>query len=122
MKTRIHSFLTSAVILFSAASFAASAQTAAGVAEKTTTEEFNPHWFITPQIGAAYTSGETSFSDLISPAAALYAGYRFSPAFGLRAGVSGWLEKVRGSVRATTTNGITSREISTLCFRSPTCS
>lgn len=92
MKT-IHSILASAVILFAAAPLAATAQTAAGFAEETATVEFNPHWFINPQVGAAYTVGETSFSKLISPAAAFYAGYRFSPVFSLRAGVSGWQAK-----------------------------
>lgn len=66
-----------------------------GASEVTATEVFNPHWFIQPQIGGAYTIGETSFGDLVSPAAALSAGYRFTPAFGLRVGVSGW--QARGS-------------------------
>ncbi len=73
-----------------------SAQTTVeGSAEITDQEVFNPHWFIQPQIGAAYTIGETKFADLISPAAALSAGYRFTPSFGLRVGVSGW--QARGS-------------------------
>lgn len=63
--------------------------------QSTATEVFNPHWFMQPQIGASYTLGETSFGDLVSPAAALSVGYRFTPAFGLRAGVSGW--QARGS-------------------------
>ena len=66
-----------------------------GTAEITEQEVFNPHWFIQPQVGAAYTIGETKFADLISPAAAKSAGYRFTPAFGLRVGVSGW--QARGS-------------------------
>ncbi len=66
-----------------------------GSAEITEQEVFNPHWFIQPQVGAAYTIGETKFADLISPAAAISAGYRFTPAFGLRVGVSGW--QARGS-------------------------
>lgn len=66
-----------------------------GTAEITEQEVFNPHWFIQPQVGAAYTIGETKFADLISPAAAISAGYRFTPAFGLRVGVSGW--QARGS-------------------------
>ncbi len=73
-----------------------SAQTTVeGSAEITDQEVFNPHWFIQPQIGAAYTIGETKFADLISSAAALSAGYRFTPSFGLRVGVSGW--QARGS-------------------------
>lgn len=66
-----------------------------GTAESTEQEVFNPHWFIQPQVGAAYTIGETKFADLVSPAAAISAGYRFTPAFGLRVGVSGW--QARGS-------------------------
>lgn len=55
--------------------------------------EFNPHWFLGVQAGASYTLGETDFGDLISPAAAIYAGYQFNPLFGLRAGLSGWEAK-----------------------------
>lgn len=51
---------------------------------------FNRHWYLQVQAGAAYTLGETSFGDLVSPAAALSAGYRFSPVWGLRFGLSGW--------------------------------
>ena len=46
-------------------------------------EEFDGHWFIQLQGGIGQTVGETSFGDLISPAAAL----------NLRAGVSGWEAK-----------------------------
>ena len=51
---------------------------------------FNPHWQMQLQMGAAHTIGEAGFKDLISPAAALSAGYQFTPVWGLRAGVSGW--------------------------------
>lgn len=52
---------------------------------------FNPHWSLQLQAGAGYTIGEAEkFSDLISPAAAINAGYSFSPAFTLRFGASGW--------------------------------
>lgn len=51
---------------------------------------FNPHWQMQLQMGAAHTVGEADFTDLISPAAALSAGYQFTPLWGLRAGVSGW--------------------------------
>lgn len=54
---------------------------------------FNPHWQMQAQIGAAYTVGETDFTDLISPAAALSAGYQFTPVWGMRAGLSGWQGK-----------------------------
>ncbi len=43
--------------------------------------------------GAAYTSGEAAFTQLISPAAALDLGYQISPVFGLRADISGWQGK-----------------------------
>ena len=43
--------------------------------------------------GAAYTLGEVDFGKLVSPAVALYAGHRFSPAWGLRFGLSGWQSK-----------------------------
>lgn len=56
-------------------------------------EEFDGHWFIQLQGGIGQTVGETSFGDLISPAAALNVGYKFTPVWGLRAGVSGWEAK-----------------------------
>lgn len=66
----------------------AQAQTSSG-----NSEEFRGHWFITVQGGIGQTVGETSFGDLISPAAALNFGYRFTPVWGLRAGLSGWQAK-----------------------------
>lgn len=54
---------------------------------------FNPHFFMQIQAGAAYTRGEGTFGDLISPAAALSFGYKFNPLFGIRAGVNGWQAK-----------------------------
>lgn len=57
----------------------------------TETEVFNPHFFLQLQAGGGYTVGEASkFDKLLSPAAALNFGYRFSPLFGLRIGASGW--------------------------------
>lgn len=53
-------------------------------------DEFNRHWFIQIQGGVAHTVGETSFDKLLSPSAALYAGYRFSPVWSIRAGLDGW--------------------------------
>ena len=47
-------------------------------------KDFNPYWFMQLQGGAAHTIGETSFSDLISPSAAVSFGYQFSPVFGAR--------------------------------------
>ena len=55
--------------------------------------EFVPHWFMQVQAGAAHTRGEAKFGDLISPAAAIYGGYQFTPLWGLRAGISGWQAK-----------------------------
>ena len=43
--------------------------------------------------GAALTVGETAFTKLISPSAALDLGYQISPVFGLRADISGWQGK-----------------------------
>lgn len=54
---------------------------------------FKPHWYMQVQAGVAQTVGEADFTDLLSPAAALSAGYRFTPLWGLRAGVSGWQGK-----------------------------
>lgn len=55
--------------------------------------DFNRHWYMQLQGGAAYTVGETSFKNLISPAAAISLGYQFSPVLGIRFGVSGWEAK-----------------------------
>ncbi|MDE6278476.1 MAG: OmpA family protein, partial [Paramuribaculum sp.] len=83
--------------------FAASAQTI----QRTVIEEekvvFAPHWFLQVQGGAAETLGEGAFGDLISPAAALNIGYRFSPVFSLRAGASGWQAK---GIATTTVNNV----------------
>ena len=54
------------------------------------TDEFHGHWFIGIQGGIGQTVGETSFGDLISPAAGINFGYRFTPVWGLRAGIGGW--------------------------------
>ncbi len=56
-------------------------------------EVFNPHWFIQAQGGVGATRGEADFSDLLSPAAALSAGYRFTPVVSARVGASGWQGK-----------------------------
>lgn len=57
--------------------------------------EFKPHWLMQVQVGAAHTVGEAKFTDLISPAAAVNAGYQFAPAWSVRVGVSGWQAKGR---------------------------
>ena len=52
---------------------------------------FNPHWSLQLQAGVGYTIGEAKeVKGLVSPAAAINAGYSFSPAFTLRFGASGW--------------------------------
>ena len=50
--------------------------------------EFIPHWYMGIQAGAGFTRGEVKTGDLISPAAAIYGGYQFTPLWGLRAGIS----------------------------------
>lgn len=54
---------------------------------------FKPHAFLQLQGGAAHTLGETKFMDLVSPAAALNLGYKFTPVFGMRLGATGWQGK-----------------------------
>ena len=56
--------------------------------ERTVT--FRPSLFLQPQAGVGLTVGEVSARHLVSPAVALNLGYRFTPSFGLRAGLSGW--------------------------------
>ena len=51
--------------------------------------EFNSHWFMQLQGGVGHTIGEAGFKDLLSPAAAVNFGYKFSKAFALRFGASG---------------------------------
>ena len=69
--------------------------------KKDSTLEFNPHWTLTVQGGLSYTlHGNADFKDLLSPAAAIYAGYQFTPVVGLRFGASGWESK--GAVVART--------------------
>ncbi|MDE6178529.1 MAG: OmpA family protein [Duncaniella sp.] len=88
--------IAAALALASAAALPSPTYAQAPAATQTeAAETFKPHWFLQPQAGASYTVGETSFGDLVSPAAAISAGYRFTPSFGLRAGLSGW--QARGS-------------------------
>lgn len=61
--------------------------------EENASYAFKPHWFMQAQVGAANTVGETKFTDLISPAAALNVGYKFAPVWGVRVGASGWQAK-----------------------------
>jgi outer membrane protein OmpA-like peptidoglycan-associated protein len=64
-------------------------------------KDFDPYWFMQLQGGAAHTIGETSFSDLLSPSAAVSLGYQFSPVFGARLNVNGWQGK--GAINGPTT-------------------
>ncbi|MGN0201346.1 MAG: OmpA family protein [Candidatus Cryptobacteroides sp.] len=56
-------------------------------------DDFKGYWFLQLQGGAAHTVGETDFSDLISPSAALSVGYQFTPVIGLRLNANGWQGK-----------------------------
>ena len=86
MKKTITMILTAVAVLLSGA--ATSARD--GLPE---TDEFRGHWYIQVQGGVGQTVGETSFGSLISPSAAFNFGYRFTPVWGLRAGISGWQGK-----------------------------
>lgn len=52
-----------------------------------------PHWYIQMQAGIAHTDGKAGFNKLNSPAAALSAGYKATPLWGIRIGISGWQAK-----------------------------
>ena len=83
-------------IMLVASTFAATAQTSNQSSLQIKEEgktEFVPHWFMQVQAGAAHTRGEAKFGYLISPAAAIYGGYQFTPLWGLRVGISGWQAK-----------------------------
>ncbi len=55
---------------------------------------FWDNWFIQPQMGASYTTGEGgSFGQLLSPSAALSVGKYFSPEVGARLQIGGWQAK-----------------------------
>lgn len=56
-------------------------------------DEFNPYWYMQLQGGASYALGEADFTDLISPAAQVSVGYKFSKLFGARLAISGWQAK-----------------------------
>ena len=78
-----------AVVLLAMAGGVASAQQS----KSDETQEFRPHWSLGLQGGVAYTLGEYTFGELISPAASLSAQWHFHHALGLRLGVSGWQGK-----------------------------
>ena len=52
--------------------------------------DFKAHWYVQPQVGMSWTTGEAKFRKLLSPAAQLGLGRQFTPAFGLRLGAAGW--------------------------------
>lgn len=84
--------MKSRIFLFAAALLASSFAMAQSAGDEVI-EEFNPHWYMQAQGGAAYTLGEVQFSKLISPAAQLGFGYQFSPVWGLRLAADGWQAK-----------------------------
>ena len=57
------------------------------------TDDFYGYWFIQAQGGIGHTVGESTFGNLISPAASFNFGYRFTPVWELRAGIGGWQAK-----------------------------
>ena len=69
--------------------FTATATVVAQQSKSDESVEFNPHWSMGLQGGAAYTLGETAFGDLISPAFYLNGAYKFTSVFGVRLGVGG---------------------------------
>ena len=99
--------LMTVAMAFLAASIALPAVSAQERA-KAANDEFTGHWFIGIQGGIGQTVGETSFGNLISPAAAFSFGYQFTPVWGLRAGLSGWQAK-GAPPRPTSTSSTTSR-------------
>lgn len=71
----------------------AGAARAQRVSKSDSAVEFRPHWNVQVMGGAGYTIGEANYMQLFSPAAALNLGWQITPAFGLRAGASGWQGK-----------------------------
>ena len=55
--------------------------------------ETSHYWFLQLQTGAAYTNGDATFKDLVSPTVQLACGYQFNPIIGLRLQGSGWESK-----------------------------
>lgn len=82
--------LLAACLLSGAAVFAQEGVLSSRKAEDGGKVFFNPHWQLQVQAGAAHTVGEAAFKDLLSPAAALSVGYRFTPVWGVRAVLGGW--------------------------------
>ena len=81
-------------VLMSCLMLAAAMTASAQEEQKGTTEYvFQPHWYIQLQGGAQYTTGETDFSDLLSPNVQAAIGYQFSKAVGARLAVNAWQGK-----------------------------
>ena len=81
-------------VLMSCLMLAAAMTASAQEEQKGTTEYvFQPHWFIQLQGGAQYTTGETDFSDLISPNVQFAVGYNFSKGVGARLALNAWQGK-----------------------------
>ena len=74
-------------------------------AAETTTETFNPHWYVQAQIGGQYTLGEVDFSDLLSGNFQGVVGYNFTPVWGLRLAVDSWQSKGGTDLRYLTLGG-----------------
>ena len=75
--------LTSAVALLASASMNAQHKA----------DEFNGYVFMDVRGGIGFTSGESSFGKLLSPAASIGVGYQITPVWALRADFSGWQGK-----------------------------
>ncbi len=76
--------------MFVLSAFFLSAQTK----EVTVTEDvFNPHWYVSGQLGAQETLGEVGFGELLSLNAQLGGGYNFTPALGARLTLNAWQSK-----------------------------
>lgn len=56
-------------------------------------ETFFPGFYLGLKGGVAETVGETTFTNLLSPAAAIDFGYQITPTFGLRVDLNGWQGK-----------------------------
>lgn len=52
-------------------------------------QAFRPHWSVEGQAGAAYTIGEGSFSNMLSPAFSVNVGFHFAEPVEIRLGVGG---------------------------------
>lgn len=80
-------FLSASLAL--CAAFAANAQEAQGETEYV----FQPHWYVSGQVGMQETLGETSFSKLAAFNAQLGVGYQFNPVLGARLIFNSWTSK-----------------------------